>query len=58
MKVDRTILIRELRNATKWQSNGYGEQRRIKALIAYLETLSETGNFIMAEKSAKEFELL
>ena len=54
--MDYSILIAELRNA-RARAKG-SELRRIQSLLAYLETLRDTGNYIMAKDSAKEFELL
>jgi len=52
--MDYTNLIAELRNATKG-SETYLVNRKLRGLTAYLLTLQETGNFIIAEKAMKEW---
>lgn len=47
------ILLAELDNASK-RCGHYGTNRKFRELIAYLSTLQETGNYLLAQKAVDE----
>lgn len=48
--MDYTVLIAELRNASK-NSGSYIVNHKLRGLIAYLSTLQETGNYLLAQSA-------